>query len=893
MIYFFYGVGVVSDYFMAGIETITSKKTLVKHKRTDRYVTVKVWNVTVANLSLMALGSSAPEIMLSLVETLLNDFYSGELGPSTIVGSAAFNLFAIIAVCIFSIPSWEVRRIKELDVFHITAVFSIFAYVWLLLIVTVITPDVIDVAESAATIVFFPLLVTICFMADRGIKPFTKKVEEVEDESGQLQRAVTAIKTAYDEHNTHPRARSVLVHRVQIEHAAAIHHEERCEKMGSMKSGRGSQIGLGTEKTIMLPAGEPVPAGDDGEVLRDFYGNAVTNDSGVITFCRDVQEVEGGDKEVKVQVYVLRRNGATGDVQCKFHAEHMTAFPGYDYREPYNGSEDFGILAFPDGVCMATIELTVLPVRPLEDDERFQIILSEAAGGAIFNPNDDGGKDNGVLTIVIKNTLQDPKPSLMDRCVNVDVVGFGWDVWKEQVMNALVIERMADDDEDPPEEPSAPTVLDYVVYGLSMPWKLFYAITTPPPEWFGGWFLFGVALFHVGLLTAVICDLASLFGCVLDISDLVTAIVVVAPGTSLPDLFASTTAAKEDDDADASIVNVTGSNSVNVFLGIGLSWFMCSIYWAGADVPDKWKGKYPDIYKDYPNGAFVVKGGAMAFSVMVFSCCSVVALCILRGRRTIFDGELGGPPHIKNCSAVVLFSLYVLYSGLSIWKSSSDDADVFQWILLVIAVLSVIGLIGAEALHKAGKIEGWRAPEEEEAGKAASDNKGAEGRLEMVEEEESQSRPLTEATDATADSPAKPEATPEDPPPDQIGRINTADVSYSPRGQNSQQLNDKNIVNEESGEGVSTSPDAAKSNRFKKKTTRPDGLKSATPGGEKASKDDPKFKAKKVTTKKKSGVTVGQPSATGQQEEATSVMSPRTPTAVMSPRRNNDEYGEE
>merc|ERR1719162_2463040 len=102
---------------MTGIETITSKKTLVKHKRTERMVTVLVWNSTVANLTLMALGSSAPEILLSLIESLLLEFYSGELGPSTIVGSAAFNLFTIIAVCIISIPSYEVRRIRELDVY--------------------------------------------------------------------------------------------------------------------------------------------------------------------------------------------------------------------------------------------------------------------------------------------------------------------------------------------------------------------------------------------------------------------------------------------------------------------------------------------------------------------------------------------------------------------------------------------------------------------------------------------------------------------------------------------------------------------------------------------------------------------------------------------------------
>ena len=63
---------------------------------------VRVWNATVANLTLMALGSSAPEILLSVIEVVGNNFEAGELGPGTIVGSAAYNLLIVPAVCIIS-----------------------------------------------------------------------------------------------------------------------------------------------------------------------------------------------------------------------------------------------------------------------------------------------------------------------------------------------------------------------------------------------------------------------------------------------------------------------------------------------------------------------------------------------------------------------------------------------------------------------------------------------------------------------------------------------------------------------------------------------------------------------------------------------------------------------
>ena len=44
------------------------------------------------------------------------------------------------------------------------------------------------------------------------------------------------------------------------------------------------------------------------------------------------------------------------------------------------------------------------------------------------------------------------------------------------------------------------------------------------------------------------------------------------------DTFASKVAAIQDKYADASVGNVTGSNAVNVFLGIGLAWTMAALY---------------------------------------------------------------------------------------------------------------------------------------------------------------------------------------------------------------------------------------------------------------------------------------------------------------------------
>ena len=83
----------------------------------------------------------------------------------------------------------------------------------------------------------------------------------------------------------------------------------------------------------------------------------------------------------------------------------------------------------------------------------------------------------------------------------------------------------------------------------------------------------------IAVITALVSDLASIFGCLIGLKDSVTAITFVALGTSLPDLFASKQATLQEQTADSAIGNVTGSNSVNVFLGLGLPWTIAAIYW--------------------------------------------------------------------------------------------------------------------------------------------------------------------------------------------------------------------------------------------------------------------------------------------------------------------------
>lgn len=117
------------------------------------------------------------------------------------------------------------------------------------------------------------------------------------------------------------------------------------------------------------------------------------------------------------------------------------------------------------------------------------------------------------------------------------------------------------------------------------------------------------------------------------------------------DTFASRLATVQDPTADAAIGNVTGSNAVNVFLGIGIAWAIASIYhWSKGSV-------------------FHVQAGSLAGSLTMFLIGSVFCIAVLAIRRKHpkILGELGGPASTKYLSAgffVSTWLVYVLYNVL-------------------------------------------------------------------------------------------------------------------------------------------------------------------------------------------------------------------------------------
>lgn len=844
MVYMFLGVSIIADRFMSSIEVITSQEkeiTIKKPNGETTKTTVRIWNETVSNLTLMALGSSAPEILLSVIEVCGHNFTAGDLGPSTIVGSAAFNMFIIIALCVYVVPDGETRKIKHLRVFFVTAAWSIFAYTWLYIILSVISPGVVEVWEGLLTFFFFPICVVFAWVADRrllfykyvykryragkqrgmiieheGDRPSSKTEIEMDgkvvnshvdnfldgalvlevDERDQddeearreMARILKELKQKHPEkeieqlielanyqvlsqqqksrafyriqatrlmtgagnilkrHAADQARKAVSMHEVNTEAAendpvSKIFFEqgtyqclENCGTVALTIVRRGGDLtntvfvdfktedgtaNAGsdyefTEGTVVFKPGETQKeirvgiidddifeedenflvhlsnvkisseASEDGILEANHVSTlaclgspstaTVTifddDHAGIFTFEEPVTHVSEsiGIMEVKV----LRTSGARGNVIVPYKTIEGTA---------RGGGEDFedtcGELEFQNDEIVKIITIRIFDREEYEKECSFSLVLEEPkwirrgmkGGFTITEECDDKqplttkeeeerriaemGRpilgEHTKLEVIIEESYE--FKSTVDKLIkktNLALV-VGTNSWREQFIEAITVSAGEDDDDDECGEEKLPSCFDYVMHFLTVFWKVLFAFV-PPTEYWNGWACFIVSILMIGILTAFIGDLASHFGCTIGLKDSVTAVVFVALGTSVPDTFASKVAATQDQYADASIGNVTGSNAVNVFLGIGVAWSIAAIYHAA-------------------NGEqFKVSPGTLAFSVTLFTIFAFINVgVLLYRRRPEIGGELGGPRTAKLLTSslfVLLWLLYIFFSSL-------------------------------------------------------------------------------------------------------------------------------------------------------------------------------------------------------------------------------------
>lgn len=752
LIWCFMGVAIAADLFMCAIEVITSKTKVIRVATDDEDVNgkgyeeveIRVWNDTVANLTLMALGSSAPEILLSIIEIVGNNFEAGELGPGTIVGSAAFNLLVITAMCVMAMKNGEVKRINAFTVFLTTAFFAVFAYVWMFLVMSVISPNRMEVWEAALTLLFFPILVILAYIADKELcsnigilrrkrrkvelnnldllnekvlkkhhpdlieymKEITANPNITEEEAAKLiaikiesskkknygYYRVGALRSFGGGRKVVPRVTPKLQEILDKEgNLAEVQFQQPDKKakieftataVSVLESGK--VVNLGVERSDNLGVVANVTyetidgtaeAGSDyiakKETLTfqpqethkyieiiiiddyewepdetffvklhsDPHDDAVEIGQHSIAEVTIINDDEPGTFSFnkpsnivtescgRAQIDVERENGADGKVEIVWKTKDQSAFHGKDFI----GGE--GILVFDHGETLKTIDIEIVNDHMFEKDETFMLELAE-----LKTP---GAKLGRLKRTVVTIVSDDEYQRMFDRVVNaahlnLHKFSLGSETWGQQFYEAMNVNGG---------DPDGATTMDYIMHFVTFFWKVLFALV-PPVSWLGGWLSFCIILGMIGIMTAIIGDIATVFGCLIGLKKEVTAITFVALGTSLPDLFASRNAAQNEKYADASVGNVTGSNGVNVFLGLGIPWLIAS------------------IYHEVKGDVFVTPSGSLATSVVTYSVCAIVCIGLIIARRYLKffgKGELGGPAAGMYGSGVFMISLWFIY----------------------------------------------------------------------------------------------------------------------------------------------------------------------------------------------------------------------------------------
>ncbi|KAJ9576818.1 hypothetical protein L9F63_006592 [Diploptera punctata] len=384
MIYLFIGVSIISDRFMAAIEVITSQEkeiTVRKKNGETQILVVRVWNETVANLTLMALGSSAPEILLSIIEIYAKNFEAGDLGPGTIVGSAAYNLFVIIAICVAVIPDGEVRK-KNICEF--------------------ISVGEVEVWEGILTFLFFPATVLTAYIADRRLLIYKYLHKNYRmNRRGVIVQSEGDVEMVNKANHVDGGLKS-LEDEAQSEEVREFEQNRR-EYINTLRELRKKYPAMDLEQLEIMAQEEVL---NKGPKSRAFYRIQATRKMvGGGNIMKKIQERAQSDlSEVKAQIqreedagtkvyfdpghYTVMENVGDFEVRVVREGGDLNQVLMVDYATEdgsANAGSDYigarGTLVFRPGETVQTFRLQVIDDDVFEEDEHFYVRLSNLRTG--------------------------------------------------------------------------------------------------------------------------------------------------------------------------------------------------------------------------------------------------------------------------------------------------------------------------------------------------------------------------------------------------------------------------------------------------------------------------------------------------------------------------------
>ncbi|KAG8389497.1 hypothetical protein BUALT_Bualt02G0235600 [Buddleja alternifolia] len=484
--YCFLGLSAITARFFRSMENV------VKHTRaieeidpctnTEFVRHEKVWNYTIADITLLAFGTSFPQISLATIDAIRNlgNLYAGGLGPGTLVGSAAFDLFPIHAVCVVVPKAGELKKISDIGVWLVELFWSFWAYIWLYIILEVWTPNVITLWEALLTVLQFGLLLVHAYAQDKRW-PY-------------LSMPIARTKRPEDW--------------VPVETAPSIEDDMARDRYS--------------------------------EIVEDEYGNSSI-----------------------VDIFSI-----------------------------HSGNTDHAYQNLPDTDVDDSLEQSPQEITPEKDN-----FLS---------------------------------------------------IWKQQFFDAFVLES--------PESAKLNNTCLRLAKAfwelLLMPWRILFAFV-PPYQIAHGWIAFICSLIFISWIAYIVTKLTDLISCVTGINAYVIAFTALAAGTSWPDLVASKIAAERQTTADSAIANITCSNSVNIYVGIGVPWLIDTLY----------------NFFAYNEPLRIENASGLSFSLLVYFATSIGCIGVLVFRRLTLGAELGGPKlwaWVTSFYFMLLWLVFVVLSSLRV-----------------------------------------------------------------------------------------------------------------------------------------------------------------------------------------------------------------------------------
>ncbi|CAF3095618.1 unnamed protein product [Rotaria sp. Silwood2] len=261
----------------------------------------------------------------------------------------------------------------------------------------------------------------------------------------------------------------------------------------------------------------------------------------------------------KAKIKVVRVNGADGRISVNCRTKDIDARATRDY-EPIDSE-----LLFEHCEISKVIAIPIMNNPEHKKDVSFEVELYNPTGSIQIR------KQNKTIVTIMNDHDHTIMANRMTLLVepNIDKLRVTKTTWRQQFTDAMNANGG---------DLETTTFAHYIGDFLSFLWKFLFAFV-PPTSIASGWLTFFISFVFIAILTTIVHDVAAVFNCLVGLEDSITAILFIAPGISLPNTFATMITAKHSKTADDTIGSIIGSNSVNVYVGLGLPWLVAAIYW--------------------------------------------------------------------------------------------------------------------------------------------------------------------------------------------------------------------------------------------------------------------------------------------------------------------------